>query len=723
MDQRPKILLVDDQPRNLDALEAILESADYRLVRAGSAEEALLALLQDEFAAIVLDIKMPGVSGLELAHLIKQRKRTRHVPILFLTAHLLDEHDILRGYGAGAVDYLAKPVNAEILRSKIAVFVDLFRKTRALAASNRALEEQVAERQRAQEALRRAKDELESRVQERTSDLTLANNALRESEQRLRVAVDVSRTIVIEIDVAAGLVLGGPDLAELLGLPEGEVAIPLANFQSRFHPDDREAVIAAVQRCLEEAGDGGDRRFAMDHRIVRPDGTVRWIDVRAQAFSEAPEAGGRPTRVIAAMLDITDRKLAEQALRDHNRLLDAAVAQRTEELQHSHERLRQAERLATVGTLAAGLGHDMSNLLLPIRARLATLSESELPAAAPADVTAIREAAGYLQRLAVGLRLLAADPERITESAAGTDLANWWRDVEGVFRAALPRGVRLEGACPPGLPPAAIPASRLTQAVFNLVQNAGEALAGREGDGAVTVEITHVSSQPAPDSQAGEGAPAPCLHIVVSDNGPGMPAQVAARCFEPYFSTKVRAVSTGMGLPMVRAWIEAVGGAIALETSPGQGARFTIRLPAASRTVIREAGAHHGLRAAVTLDDRRSAALVSTMLRAAGADTEQWEGESVPDAQIWVAAGAAATLERVAAFLGQGGGRRVVVLEDDRPAFNPAPRDAAPPAAGRIRYLGRRPTTAELRGALLDALHDTRGPARAGAAPVPSGPG
>ena len=127
------ILLVDDQPSNLDALEAILSSPEHHLVRARTANEALMALLHDEFAAIVLDIRMPEVSGIELAELIKQRKRSRDIPIVFLTAHLLDEKDALKGYVAGGVDYLIKPINPEILRSKIAVFVDLFRKTRALA--------------------------------------------------------------------------------------------------------------------------------------------------------------------------------------------------------------------------------------------------------------------------------------------------------------------------------------------------------------------------------------------------------------------------------------------------------------------------------------------------------------------------------------------------------------------------------------------------------------
>src|SRR5919201_3573495 len=94
-----KVLVVDDEPRNLDALEAMLEPTGCTCVRAASADEALLALLRHEFAAMVLDIRMPGMSGIELASLIKRRRRTQNVPILFLTAHLVDEHDVLRGYG------------------------------------------------------------------------------------------------------------------------------------------------------------------------------------------------------------------------------------------------------------------------------------------------------------------------------------------------------------------------------------------------------------------------------------------------------------------------------------------------------------------------------------------------------------------------------------------------------------------------------------------------
>ena len=172
------ILLVDDDARNLDALESILTSPELHLVRAQTPEDALLALVHNEFACIVLDIQMPNMTGLELSRLIKTRKRSRHIPIIFLTAYYLEEKDILQGYGAGAVDYLTKPINSKILKSKVGVFVDLFRKTRALAAANDALENEIAQRKNAEEALRVSNNELEQRVQERVRKLEKTRDEL-----------------------------------------------------------------------------------------------------------------------------------------------------------------------------------------------------------------------------------------------------------------------------------------------------------------------------------------------------------------------------------------------------------------------------------------------------------------------------------------------------------------------------------------------------------------
>jgi len=126
MTERARILLVDDRPENLLALEAILGSLDVDLVRAGSGEEALRALLRAEFALILLDAQMPGMDGYETATRIKRRVRTRDVPIIFLTAVDKDVNSSYRGYVAGGADYLAKPFDPWILRAKVQVFVNLW---------------------------------------------------------------------------------------------------------------------------------------------------------------------------------------------------------------------------------------------------------------------------------------------------------------------------------------------------------------------------------------------------------------------------------------------------------------------------------------------------------------------------------------------------------------------------------------------------------------------
>lgn len=183
---RVKILLVDDRPANLMALESILEDLGQDLVKANSGKEALRHLLNDDFAVILLDVKMPEMDGFETATLIRERERSRHTPILFVTAHKDDEH-IFRGYYAGAVDFLYKPINPEVLRSKVSVFVDLSRKTELLRQHtamlenrNAELENAMREREQADAEVRRLNAELEQRVRERTSELRAVNDELRQ---------------------------------------------------------------------------------------------------------------------------------------------------------------------------------------------------------------------------------------------------------------------------------------------------------------------------------------------------------------------------------------------------------------------------------------------------------------------------------------------------------------------------------------------------------------
>src|SRR6204780_441879 len=148
-----KILLVDDTPENLVSLEAALDTLGEELVFANSGREALRHLLEDDFAAILLDVKMPDMDGFETAELIRSRPRSRHVPILFLTGYKNEEH-LFRGYDLGAVDFLFKPIVPEVLRSKVAVFVELSRKAKLLEEQARILREQSAALQKTERQFR-----------------------------------------------------------------------------------------------------------------------------------------------------------------------------------------------------------------------------------------------------------------------------------------------------------------------------------------------------------------------------------------------------------------------------------------------------------------------------------------------------------------------------------------------------------------------------------------
>lgn len=181
-EEKINILLVDDHPENLLAIGAILETPSYNLVKALSGEEALKSLLYHDFAVILMDVQMPGMDGFETAAVIRNRKRSRHTPIIFLTAIDKSQNRVVTGYELGAVDYLFKPVVQEILQSKVAVFVDLFRKTEEikqqaaqLAIANQQLAEEIIQRRQVEEQVNKLNQDLEQRA----IDLEASNQELR----------------------------------------------------------------------------------------------------------------------------------------------------------------------------------------------------------------------------------------------------------------------------------------------------------------------------------------------------------------------------------------------------------------------------------------------------------------------------------------------------------------------------------------------------------------
>jgi two-component sensor histidine kinase/CheY-like chemotaxis protein len=263
MDQPINILIVDDEPKNLSVLEMILDDPTYRLVRADSGQQALLALVAEEFALIILDIRMPGMSGFELAQMIKARKKTAQVPIIFLSAFYSEDEHAIEVYGSGAVDFLNKPVNSTILCSKVAVFAELHRRQREVAATNRMLHAEVADRRRAQEQLRELNETLEHRVAERTAELM---SLLREKEMLL---AEVHHRVKNNLQI----------VDSLLNLQGGRFTDPslVAEFSSAR---ERVRAMAAVhEQLFYQTGDFGEVNLAEQLREL----------VRAITKAHAPE--------------------------------------------------------------------------------------------------------------------------------------------------------------------------------------------------------------------------------------------------------------------------------------------------------------------------------------------------------------------------------------------------------------------------------------------------
>jgi PAS domain S-box-containing protein len=547
--ERPKVLIVDDQPRNLDALEAMLAPADCVLVRAQSADEALLSLLRHEFAAIVLDIRMPGITGIELAQLIKQRKRSEHIPILFLTAHTADESDILQGSGAGAVDYLSKPVNPDILRSKIGVFIELFRKTRALADLNDALQREVVERQTVQAALERVNQELESRVQERTLALSRAHQGVQENEARLRMALDVAQMTAWEWHLASGQMTWASDPEELFGFPAGGFG-PERRTTGVIHVDDRERVSA----CLHDALPTG--LYDCDYRVVRPDGSVVWLTERGRIV---PEWSGQGDRMIGLTRNVTRERESER--------------EREELLRQARDARDEAERQVRLkDEFLATLSHELRT---PMNAMLGWLAIVQEDAALPADVRTrievidrnARAQAKLIEDLLDMNRLMTGNVQLELESVDLAVLAE--STVQTLRPTADAKTVRLSLESPQAGSVVNGDVRRLQQVLFNLVHNA---VKFTPGGGHVVVRV-----------QAADAL----VRLVVSDSGCGITSTFLPYVFERFrqedSSSTRQSHGLGLGLSISRHLAELHGGTIrAASDGAGRGSTFVFELPRAS---------------------------------------------------------------------------------------------------------------------------------------------
>ena len=328
------------------------------------------------------------------------------------------------------------------------------------------------------------------------------------------------------------------------------------------------------QRSIRNLLQPGQSRAGRRHEIKfrRRDGAPLWTFVSGSAMTDEDDDF---TGCLLMVTDISARKSVEQELARHRDHLEELVLRRTEALQESYERLRLSERMAMLGTLSAGLGHDMGNLLMPLRVRLDAIESRGMPHELEEDVQAIRASTEYLQRLTNGLRLLTLNPDESGRSGESTDLRAWWLDVASFYKNALPRGAALESQFAEHAEFVRVPRHLLTQAVFNLVHNAGQALDSRNAldprnDGKRGKVV--VWAQPDDDGRR--------VRLGVTDDGPGMSEDVKRRCLEPFFTTKTPDKSSGLGLALVRLIVQRVGGSIEIDSHPGRGTTFVLTLPA-----------------------------------------------------------------------------------------------------------------------------------------------
>jgi|GEM_PF-1809567 len=485
-----------------------------------------------------------------------------------------------------------------------------------------------------------------TRVMRDQTEWKAAMDALSESEQRKTAILEASLDAIITMDEDGRIVEFNPAAERTFGYPRNDVI-------------GRTVAETIIPPHLREAHNDGLRRYRQTGVGAVIGRRTEWTAVRADGSQFPIELSISPVRLpsgrrlfTATIRDITDRKRAEAELARHRDHLQEILAERTAELDASHQKLRLSERLAALGTLAAGLGHDMGNLLLPLRMRLESVEAEIADESARADLAAIRKATEYLQRLTHGLRLLAVDPDEAQArgGSAGTELHEWWPDAEPLLRNALPGNITLHSRLAGGRLAVTLARPGLTQAIFNLVQNAGQALRDRP-DGEVTVWAE--PGDPGPDGRA-------TIRIGVTDNGPGMPPEVVSRCLEPFFTTRTRTHATGMGLSLVNAAVQKAGGTLEVRSEVGKGATFILSLPAAP-----EPGAGPPVQrpsVAVSLRDPRMTSFVHSLL--ASMDFDPHAGKPRPDDCMWIADADSAGDGGLSDFLNQAPGRRIILFGD-----------------------------------------------------------
>jgi PAS domain S-box-containing protein len=535
-EDRVNILLVDDRVENLLALDAILEPLGERLVRAHSGDEALKCLLTEEFAVILLDVQMPGLNGFETAELIKSRERTRYVPIIFLTAISKDEAYVFRGYSVGAVDYMSKPFQPDVLRSKVSVFVDLYRKQRQLKQQERMLREA---------AIREV--ELEHRT------LLLAQEA--RTAQIVSTALDA--IIVLDADRKVTLFNGAAErvfrrrASDVLGHSIAEL-VP---------GSELDTILTTIQKS--SAGQGPVPQL---HAVrgVRADGERFPLEVSVSCL----EVAGECSFTIIAR-DVTDRLRSEEALRTQAVSLErnaAELQQLNDALQARQEELERA--MTARNRFYASMSHELRtpiNAIIGYNTLLLDHIYGPLNEKQTHGLQRTHKAANHLLELVndvLDLSKIEAGKIELTLQpvpfpATIEDLFVTVRPLADEHETQLE--LRVDG------PSKAIISDprRVRQILLNLLSNAIKFGRGKP----ICVEVAL-------------GA-ADHIEVAVSDQGEGIASEDLPRIFDEFvqLSNSQRFGGTGLGLPISKRLAALLGGELCVSSERGKGSTFRLTLP------------------------------------------------------------------------------------------------------------------------------------------------
>ena len=524
---RARVLIVDDDERNLFAAVSALEELGHEIVLARSGDEALKRLLEEEFAVILLDLHMPGMDGYETAGFIRQRRKTSHIPIVFLTAVFRDEAHLFQAYSAGAVDVVFKPIDPFILRSKVQVLIDLHLKTVEMQLQSAHRERLLAENARVH------KEKLE------------AEQALRRSEERQRAILESLPIVFHSRSLEPPyrpLFLSG-NVQALTGFSPEDFLAEADFGSSRIHPDDLQNLVQAVAGAAERGA------YSCEFRWLCADGEYRrFLD---QGILAPPELGG-PGEIIGALLDVTERRSLE-------------------------EQLAQARKMESVGQLTGGVAHDFNNLLTVVIGNLDLLARrAGHDERTERQLAAMRYAAERGRSLT---RQLLAFSRRQHLSPVTLDVNALIENFASLLKQAVGDAVTVELDLADEQLKADVDAAQLETALLNLAVNARDAM---PQGGRLTIR-SRLLDRPSGLRSSALNGPGPWIGIEVTDTGVGIPSAALERIFEPFFTTKEVGKGSGLGLSQVYGFVQQSGGHITVDSVPANGSSFRLFLKMSER--------------------------------------------------------------------------------------------------------------------------------------------